>query len=380
MKPLNFYFDVRDIFRAPRLALSGKKILIFLKANLIGFAVYWVFTYLSLFLNGNNLTESIHNFGLYPCIFTIENVSYLSYLVYSIGLIYWILQIYFSCTAVSRITIKQLRGIDEYSIRDSLDFVKEYRIPIFMSWISILLIVAFFMIGSTVFALLGKIPWIGEILFALLYVIFFFGAIFTIYTLIALVISLIYSPSIVATMEEDTMGTVFQSYTITWSQPWRIILYNIVLLPLFGIGIYILKWFWIAGYKFINSLFGMDWLMSNKLRNIVGWASDLVNPCVLFCSNIYYCRNGTFLTISNDAMLSTTEYLAGTVLAIILFVLMMIIFSYGLSILSVGETIILTILKKKSNDENLLERDDRDSLIENDINDNKEDNSIEKTS
>ena len=30
MGPMDLYFDVRDIFRAPRLALSGKKILIFI--------------------------------------------------------------------------------------------------------------------------------------------------------------------------------------------------------------------------------------------------------------------------------------------------------------------------------------------------------------
>ena len=30
MGPLDLYFDVRDIFRAPRLALSGKKIWIFM--------------------------------------------------------------------------------------------------------------------------------------------------------------------------------------------------------------------------------------------------------------------------------------------------------------------------------------------------------------
>ena len=47
MGPMNLYFDFRDIFRAPRLALSGKKIWIFIVGNLAGYIVYWVFTYLS---------------------------------------------------------------------------------------------------------------------------------------------------------------------------------------------------------------------------------------------------------------------------------------------------------------------------------------------
>jgi len=48
MGPMDLYFDVRDIFRAPRIALSGKKIWIFMVGNLGGFILYWVFSYLSL--------------------------------------------------------------------------------------------------------------------------------------------------------------------------------------------------------------------------------------------------------------------------------------------------------------------------------------------
>ena len=52
MDPMKLYFDVRDIFRAPRLGLSGKKIWVFVKANLIGFAAYWLLSYLAFILSG----------------------------------------------------------------------------------------------------------------------------------------------------------------------------------------------------------------------------------------------------------------------------------------------------------------------------------------
>ena len=85
MEPMNFYFDVRDVFRAPRLAFSGKKIWLFLKANLLGFASYWILSYLALLINGNGLISSINNFGLYPCIYAIENPSIISLIFYWIG-------------------------------------------------------------------------------------------------------------------------------------------------------------------------------------------------------------------------------------------------------------------------------------------------------
>ena len=68
--------------------------------------------------------------------------------------------------------------------------------------------------------------------------------------------------------------------------------------------------------------------------------------------------------------------MAGTIVAIILFILITSIVSYGLSIVSVGETIIFTIFKKKSNDENLLLRnEDDDESEEVDVDNNLEESS-----
>ncbi len=44
---------------------------------------------------------------------------------------------------------------------------------------------------------------------------------------------------------------------------------------------------------------------------------------------------------------------------------MILIISYGLVVLSVGETIIFTIIIKKSTGENLLERVEKDELLDN---------------
>ena len=371
MEPMKLYFDVRDIFRSPRLALSGKKIWLFLKANIFGFAVYWVLSYIALILGGTNFSEAVNNFGLYPCVYCAENISLMSQIIYWIGIAVWVISIYFACTAVSRITYKQLKGDDFYSVADARKFIKIHRYPIILSWVSILLIAAFFGLGASVFALIGKIPFVGEIIFSLLYLLYFFGSVFTVYTSIVFITSLIYSPAIVATLEEDTMGTVFQSYTITWSQPWRLVLYHLTLLPIVVIGVTIFKWFWFSAYKLINIIFGADWLMGVKLQNIVGWATDLVNPQFGFC-NFMKCSTTvddtvsqqTLLSLNDGVLLSSSEYIAGTILAIILFILLMSIVSYGLSILSVGETIMFIIFKKKSNDENLLDRNDEDDISE----------------
>ena len=69
MTQTKLYFDFRDILRSPRLALSGKKIWIFIIGNLFGFMSYWFLTYFSLFMSNYDLYVTLNNYGLYPFIF-----------------------------------------------------------------------------------------------------------------------------------------------------------------------------------------------------------------------------------------------------------------------------------------------------------------------
>jgi len=173
------------------------------------------------------------------------------------------------------------------------------------------------------------------------------------------------------------MGTVFQSYSITWSQPWRVIAYHIVLIPLVMIGVHIFSWFWSAGYGLINYVFGCEWFMGAKLSGMVNYATSLVYPSWLcnsgscFFSCIPDCITSCLPQITcsvptASGSLSGTETFAGIILAIFLFLIGLSILSYGLSIISVGETLMFIIFKKKSDDDDLLQRKDEDELEEDD--------------
>ena len=380
MGPMDLYFDVRDIFRAPRLALSGKKIWIFMIGNLAGFTLYWIFSYLSLALAGMSFGDALNQYGLYPCLYGNE-AGWVAWVTYFIGLDAWIITIYLASTAVSRVTLKQLKGNDFFSAGDAWAYVQKHWHPIVFAPISIVLIIAFFLVFSGIFALMGKIPYLGEFLFAVPYLFYFFGSVFTIYTLFVLIISLHYTPAIVGAYEEDTMGTVFQSYSITWSQPWRVIGYHLVLIPLIEISVILFSWFWVAGYGLINYVFGCNWFMGAKLSGMVNYATSLVYPDWL-CSFIAGCSGclTAFLTAcfsgclsffncsipAASGTLSGAETVASVLLAISIFLVGLSVLSYGLSIISVGETLMFIIFKKKSDDDDLLQRKDEDELEEND--------------
>ena len=214
MEPMNLHFDVRDIFRAPRLALSGKKIWIFLVANVIGYVAYFILNYIALALSGQPFGETWASQGLYPCLYG-NDAPWYAWVLFWGGVIDWLIAIHLACTAVARVTYKQLKGDEFYSSGDAWRFVKKHWHPVVFTSISMALILVFFIGMAALFALFGKIPFVGEFLFALPYLLYFFGAVFTVYTSVVFLVSFIYTPAIVGTIEEDTMGAVFNSYSVT---------------------------------------------------------------------------------------------------------------------------------------------------------------------
>jgi len=370
MDPMKLYFDVRDIFRAPRLALSGKKIIIFMQANLVGYAVYWVLNYLGAAVHGMAFSDTWAEFGLYPCILSLDSLSGIACVLYWIGAAFWFYAISLGATAVSRVTYKQLKGDEFYSGGDAWSYVKKHWHPVVFSSISLGLILGVLFFLAAIFALLGKIPYVGEFLFVLPYLLYFFGSVFTIYTGIVFLVALVYTPAIVGTYEEDTMGTVWHNFSITWGQPWRIILYHAALVPVLVLGAYLFSHAWISSYGLINAVYSHEWLMGSKLLNIVGWATQAVHPGALcsllgnacsICSACYAgCASCGSLLTSSGVALSGTELVAAFILAVFLFLLIVSAVSYTMAVLSVGETLMFIIFKKQSDDDNLLERKDEE--------------------
>ena len=387
MSKYNLHFNYKDIFLAPRLALSPKKIWVFIIGNLSGYVIYWILSYLSLTISGIEINEAITEYGLFPCLYG-NSAPLVSWLIYYTGICIWLFFVLISCTAVSRITIKQLQGDNFYSADDALDYVmKKWRSIVFTP-ISVIFIIITFVIIACVFALIGNIPIVGKLLFPLLYIFYFFGSIFTVFSLFVLIISLLFGPAIIGSYEEDTIGTVFHSYQITFNQPWRIITYHSILVTLAIIFINIFSWFYSVSFNLINQIFG--YFMGIKLENIMGYAVSIVDTSwisnnfstlkisieqelfgtltmatdmiefilslLVKFSSLILLALPNFSIESYSGSLSAIETISGLLLSIPLIFLTISVLSYGLAILSVGETIIFIIFKKIMDKENILIR------------------------
>ena len=393
MSKYNLHFNYKDIFLAPRLALSPKKIWVFIIGNLSGYVIYWILSYLSLTLSGIEINEAITEYGLFPCLYG-NSAPLVSWLIYYTGICIWLFFVLISCTAVSRITIKQLQGDNFYSADDALDYVmKKWRSIVFTP-ISVIFIIITFVIIACIFALIGNIPIVGKLLFPLLYIFYFFGSIFTVFSLFVLIISLLFGPAIIGSYEEDTIGTVFHSYQITFNQPWRIITYQSILVTLAIIFINIFSWFYSVSFNLINQIFG--YFMGIKLENIMGYAVSIVDTSwisnnfstlkisieqelfgtltmatdmiefilslLVKFSSLILLALPNFSIESYSGSLSAIETISGLLLSIPLIFLTISVLSYGLAILSVGETIIFIIFKKIMDEENILIRNSEKNI------------------
>ncbi|MDP6456191.1 MAG: hypothetical protein QF613_05845 [Candidatus Marinimicrobia bacterium] len=364
MEPMKIYFDVRDIFRAPRLALGGKKIWIMLQALLTGYVTYWVLTYLSFLAAGFTFNAMWQQYGLYPCLAG-NAANGFAWALWVVGVLALLAAIVLGDTAVARVTYKQLKGDEFYSSSDAWKYVKKHwHAPVF-THLSIAVIALFFVVFAAIFALIGKIPYLGELFFGIPYLLWFFGSVFVVYTAAVFCVSIFFTHAIVGTMEEDTMGAVFQNYSITWSQPWRVLLYLPLTYALVYAGLWVFGWFMHTGYHLINTVFGHSLLMGSKLQNIVGWATDIVlgpKTVVAWCLGCYaggWCPLDVPVA---EASLGTFEYIGAFFVAVSLFLIVATVVAYASCIEVVAQTIAVVIFRKKTDDENLLERKDEEEL------------------
>ena len=346
---MNLTNTLADVFSAPRHALSLTKILIFFRANLVGYSIYLFANYLSLILAGLTLNEIWTNEGLYPCAHT-YNIPWYSMMLFWGSVINWILMIYGSIGVAAKHTISELKGDYFLSANEAHEEVEKNWLPMVFGTISILLILAFYIVMASIFGLISKIPYIGGLFFSLTYLIHVFGAIFAIFTIFVLLVSLVYSPIIVSCLNEDSMGTVFNAYMIAWRFPLQIILYNLIFIPIIFVGMSFFSIVILAGLKTVNILFGHSLLMGQELLEITSMAYSKSIPFDIlskFYSEDISSFINSFLISFDTFTLSTGKALSTIMITVFTLCTVLITLSYSLSILSVGQVLIFNVFQKR---------------------------------
>ncbi|MFZ5518234.1 MAG: hypothetical protein ACOY90_16480 [Candidatus Zhuqueibacterota bacterium] len=358
------YFDARDIFRSTRIALSLQRIWLQFVGLAIGYLGYLMLTYISFMTAGLELVGVWKKHGLLPCIFS-EPHTWIATMVYSIGVL-WLLVVYLiATTAVARATYMTSKGNHFYTWRDALKFSFRKISSIILSPMAILILIGLFVSGGAVVGWLGKIPFIGEFGITIFTLFWFIASLLIVFFGIVLIVALIQAPAILATTDDDAFEVVFQSFSLVWAQPWRLILYEAISAVMAVVGFVVLatisKNAYIVMDRIFSNTMGEDfinisaqgmYILSVWLTHSMNWVHSAFHD---ISDMFYFSREYDPLQLAIGY-----HYAASYIFALWMLFIGGLILSYGIASFNVGNTLTYLVLRKKKDDENLLERKDKE--------------------
>ena len=348
-------FDYRDIFRSARLAFSFQRIWIQFLGIFYGYLAYLVFTYLSLLVAGKNFGVYWSRFGLFPTAIGLQ-LPWYSWILFAFGAFFFLCAWLIASMAVARATYMNLKGNVFYTWKEAWNFaLKKKSGSVISTPIAIFLIAFFTVLGGILVGLLGRIPFLGELGVSLFPFLWFLASLFLIFLILALCVSLLLTPAILATTDDDAFEGIFQSFSTLYSQFWRLILYEclLILVVLLGFGFFAFTakrawnlmttiFIWGMGDKYADLSYAASYLLQNWVYPAVAWSRAILGESA---SYFFFTRDFTAIPLSGVMTVSSWIF------AIFLIIIGGFILSYPLAIFNSGQGIIFLILKKKKDDE-----------------------------
>jgi len=358
---IKLHFNFKDILRAGRLGFSFKK----MSTALIGLVfitiIYNIFTYTSLIVAGKEFVKIWEYYKLLPIPLFMNSMVWYSWIIWGVGVFFSLVVLSITMTAISKITFEQLKGDEFYEIstafKDSLKLWKSS----FLSPIILLIFIAFLFLIGLAFGQLGKIAVVGPWFVGLLSILLVLGSFFIFYLLLIFIVSIFMSPPIAATTKGDSFDTLFEVFSVSNDQPWRWIVWEILvsIISIVGVAIYSYAMkFTLQIFKYAMEIpKGQEWWFNtwnyarNSLPVIPSFLRSLsgkVFPASWF--DLPTLLNPS-LQVNNPAI---GPLVGGILLAIALYIIALSILALGISIFSSGQTLIYVVLVKIKDDRNLL--------------------------
>jgi len=356
-----FYYDFRDIFRAGRLGFRGKKMMMHFLGLMIGYVIFEGLTYLSLIGSGK-VIAFWGKYGLRPVLEVFIGRSAIApplvtVILMAVGAFIWAIVYFLFSTAVAKVAIEELRGDDFYSMKDAFKFACKNWKSIYITMLALIGIFIFCLFWPSLVGLLDLIPGVqqaaehfGAPLTTFLTIPVYFIGLFMVLITVAFLFGVVLAPSIVAVTGEDTFETIYQLFSTIWNQPWRLVIYELLL-------------------KFVKTLgFAIFGVLS-----VAGMYMAFLPSALLAKQESYYFADVIARSLKIIGAGSLAQFIPGArpveligampwtldVATFFLFasliMIVAIIMSYPLSIMSCGYTILYVILRKKTSDEDMLE-------------------------
>lgn len=342
---MTLHFDSRDLFRCVRLGWSGKKIWIGLVGLLFSWVGYSVLLVIAHVRAGTSLSVLWHRYGLFPGA-PIGAFDLLGTILHGVAMVWVLAVVLVLMSMMCKITFQQLRGDGFYSSGDAWAFAKKHWSAVLFGPLGVLALFVAVVVTCIVIGLLARwVPVAGELAVALGFVPLFLLALVAVFMVLVFFVSLSLSPAIVGTVGEDALEVVIQSFSLLWSQPWRLFLYLAWVKVSSWIG------FLVLGTMSMTAIWLITWacglFMEVKLANMF----DVATRYMPFVPRRWDVILGN---LPAPDTLSGAEHWAGRILGLMLVFITGIVISYGLAAQASGWTLVYVILRRCKDGENML--------------------------
>ena len=357
---MSMHFNYKDVFRAGRLGFSAKKIWIGFLGLLIGLIGYSILSYVAFLTSAWKWAEIWRAYRYIPIPYPLSAVhlTWWGWVIWGVGALFFAFVWLITVAAISKVTFEQLRGDEFYEAKEATKFALRNWKGVFLSPVTLLIFIGVMIFIGFVFGVWGRIPYFGQIFTGIFAIPIFAGALFCVYLMVVFAVSLITAPAIVATTESDTFDTLFETFSVINDQPWRFVVWQILLGAIKALGVLILAFFT------KQALLLTDWAL-RLWQGPRGWMSMLWSNGFWYLPN---CPPAPFLERVCERFLPTlvvphqalmggwAENWGGFFLGLSFYFVGMFVVAFGIAIWGSGQALIYTVLVKMKDEKNLLEK------------------------
>jgi len=342
----NLEFNYRDIFRAPRLGFSTKKITIAVLGFYFSLFGYTILSYLAFLTSGFPIKSIWQTFRYVPYPTIGISFAWYSWILWILGAIWAVIALFLAITAISKIAFESLKGDEFYGMKESIKFAFKNLNTLVLTPFTLIIFIGVLVFIGIFLGLVGRIPYFGQLFIGLMSLFIFMGAFLVVYLFIVLAVSFITAPTVVAVTKNDTFDTLFEVFSVLNDRTWDFLIFNIFLTVLTGIAATIFGFF-------INITINLTHWALGIWQGPRGWWDIIFNNGYAYLPDLL--NKGAYFMKANWA-----ETIAAFLMGLCFYTLFFIVIGYALSIISSGETVIYTILVKRKDERNLLEEEEEE--------------------
>jgi hypothetical protein len=360
-------FSFKDVIRCPRVAFSAKKIWVGFLGLLFGTILYSVMTYFAYASSPDWTWKEIwREFRYIPVpIIGTTHLMWYGWISWVFGIVFFVAINLLAIGAIAKLTYEQLRGDEFYEVGDAIKHsLKQWKVTLASPLVLVIFIGSLILVGFMC-GLIGRIPYVGQVLAGLFFIPVAFGALFVVYLGIVFVASLCLSPTVSNVSDSDTFDTLFEVFSCLNDQTWRLVLWEIFTVFCVCSGV------WILGWLVKKGLLLMYWAarMWAGVREVgektYCWWESIWNNGLCYlspCPPIHQVENivgriaPVLIYTPKWVSVNIAEWIGGFLIGLSFYFLMFFVLAYGISIWGVGQTFIYLVLVKIKDEKNLLEK------------------------